>query len=71
MNGISGADTDEITERQIADLSTSTIQGGGSAGPGLSHSPAQNSPLASPPATFTSQETPALPAAVEPGAKVD
>ncbi|TKA47802.1 hypothetical protein B0A55_13180, partial [Friedmanniomyces simplex] len=58
-------------ERQITDLSDQTSsQGGGSSttASGLPHSPAQNSPLASPPATFAVEEAPAVSAAGEPTA---
>lgn len=48
----------------------STIQPAGGAN-GQNHSPAQNSPLASPPATFASEAAPAITAEVEQTAKVE
>ena len=49
-------------ERQISTLTTTAQAGVGPAGE--SHSPAHNSPLASPPATFSSESAPAMTAAV-------
>ncbi|KAK3703857.1 hypothetical protein LTR37_014180 [Vermiconidia calcicola] len=57
-------------ERQVADMSISSQPGTSSIG-GRTHSPAQNSRLASPPATFASEPAPSLTAQVEPAAKFD
>ncbi|KAK0261457.1 hypothetical protein LTR48_004043 [Friedmanniomyces endolithicus] len=62
-------------ERQVTDMShpPTTHNGNSTASSGLAHSPAQNSPLACPPATSSSPEAPARSGAVDPtaAAKVD
>ncbi|KAK5118766.1 hypothetical protein LTR85_007972 [Meristemomyces frigidus] len=61
-------------ERQVSDMAgaASAHAGGNSnSASGLARSPAHNSPLTSPPATFASESVPPISAAAEPTAKAD
>lgn len=57
-------------ERQVSDLSLPSQSSGSNAG-GRMHSPAQNSPLATTPATFSGESVPGIAAEVDPNVKVD
>lgn len=59
-----------LSERQVSELSLPSQSSGSNTG-GDTHSPAQNSPLATTPATFSSESVPGITAEVDPSAKVD